>query len=191
MAAGETSRRMWLLVEDDISIRMMLSTVFIAWGRTPLVFEDGHQAMAWLDRVETGTAEFPLPELALLDIRMPGPQGTEIAQRLRSLPVTANIAIVMMTAYRLDPDERAKIDGVARPEKLVSKPLPAPNELRSLLEAALEVSQHRAPVKKRGKKQKEPTELSGKHQPARNTETLRESTQSREPSMNGTVMQKS
>ncbi len=123
------------MVEDDESIRMMLSVVMtMMWDDlTPVSFENGYKAWDWLDRIESG-ATSEVPELALLDIRMPGPQGHEIAQRLRSMAPTSKIVIVIMTAYRFDAEEQALIEDMAKPDLFIRKPLPSPDELKVLLD---------------------------------------------------------
>lgn len=136
MVNQEASNKVWLVVEDEPSIRLVVSTLIKMWGHTPLVFEDGHQAYSWLDKVQAGTYDKPLPELALLDIRMPGPQGYEIGERLRSIGVTANIPIVMMTAWRLSPEETEKVDR-AKPDKKIDKPLPMPDDFKKVLDKVL------------------------------------------------------
>ncbi|MBN1431028.1 MAG: response regulator [Anaerolineae bacterium] len=135
---SKPNKRVWMVVEDEPSLRMMLSTAMMfIWGVEPLAFADGHNAMAWLDKVETRQSDMPLPELALLDIRMPGPQGHEIAERLRKVPATQNMAIVMMTAYRLDPTERETVIRMAKPQAMLSKPLLNLNDLKQALDAAI------------------------------------------------------
>ena len=131
--------RTWMLVEDDIALRTMLVTMItVMWDNLDvLAFKDGYEAMHWLDRVETEKAATSLPELALLDIRMPGPQGHEIAERLRNLVQTANMTIVMMTAFRFDPVERALIEKMAQPNLFINKPLPGPHEFKILLDKTL------------------------------------------------------
>lgn len=125
----------WLIVEDDLNIRMMLSAMLTLWDVTPLAFRNGHEAMGWLDQVEAGAVEKDqIPQLALLDIRLPGPQGYDIAYRLRNLPQTAEIPIAMMTAYRLTQEERDYIETKAYPELFIPKPLPAPDDLRLILQ---------------------------------------------------------
>ena len=138
MTKSIVEQKTWLLVEDDQSIRTMISAMIGFWNRIPLAFGDGNQAMAWLDEVEKGSEKGPLPELALLDIRMPGPQGDEIAQRLRSLSRTASTPIVLMTAFRFDPDETKRIHEIAHPDAFIAKPLPSPDEFRKMLEDLLE-----------------------------------------------------
>lgn len=137
----QATEKTWLIVEDDTDHRIMMSAITAYCKRTPLAFKDGYQAMAWLDEVAAGTATDPLPELALLDIRMPGPQGPEIAQRMRNLPSTVHIPIIMMTAFRFDTAEADKIERLARPNKLMSKPLPGPDELKEVFESVIRTSQ--------------------------------------------------
>jgi CheY-like chemotaxis protein len=75
----------WLVVEDEDDIRNIVKVMFQVWGHTPLELRDGHEAWHWLDAVEAGTYSGELPELALMDIRMPGHKGHEIARRIRGL----------------------------------------------------------------------------------------------------------
>lgn len=134
MAEQHSTGPVWMAVEDDATLRTMLTAMMTVWDITPLIFADGYAAMKWLDQVEADRFKDPLPQLALLDIRVPGPQGHEIAERLRFLPKTKNIAIVIMTAYHFDPNERAMIDAMAQPDLFIRKPLPRPDELRAMLE---------------------------------------------------------
>ncbi len=82
--------------------------------------------------VETQPAP-ELPELVLMDIRMPGKKGNEVAQRMRSLPQFAHTPIVLMTAYSLSESERKAMmtsDGV---DHILNKPLPDFEQLRTIL----------------------------------------------------------
>src|SRR5574341_217695 len=134
----------WLLVEDDPSLRAMLSAMLTIWDYEPLAFSDGHEAMKWLDDVEAGRSPDPLPELALLDIRMPGPQGHEIGHRLRQMRQTANIPIVVMTAFRMDASEMEEITRLAQPDRMITKPLPAPDQFKAMLDEVLASRGHGA-----------------------------------------------
>ncbi len=123
---------MWLIAEDDTDIRNLMETLFRAWGYDTLVFDSGSQVWDWLDAVETGAYADPLPEFALMDIRMPGKKGTELAERMRSIAATAAIPIVLMTAFALSSDEKDNIlkHGV---DKIVNKPLPDFDKLYQIL----------------------------------------------------------
>lgn len=130
-------KQTWLVVEDDPIIRSILTALITLWGVEGKVFKDGHEATRWLDQVENGSESSHLPDIALLDIRMPGPQGHEIGKRMRSLPATRHIPIVIMTAYQLTREERNTIVEMVHPEHIIGKPLPAPDDLRNLLQSTI------------------------------------------------------
>jgi CheY-like chemotaxis protein len=108
--------------------------LFMAWGHNAIEFRDGKQTFAWLDAIESGAHAGDLPELALLDIRMPGPRGNEIARRMRSIEHFRKIPIVLMTAFSLSASERQAMldrDGV---DTIINKPLPDLMELKAMLD---------------------------------------------------------
>ncbi|NWF68411.1 MAG: response regulator [Chloroflexi bacterium] len=123
----------WLIAEDEADIRNLVSMMCRAWGHTPLAFESGQKAWDFLDTVEAGTYSGPLPEFALMDIRMPGKKGNEVANRIRRVQALAHIPVVLMTAFTLTDDERAAMmrsDGV---DQIISKPLPDFEKLHGIL----------------------------------------------------------
>jgi DNA-binding response OmpR family regulator len=128
----------WLVVEDEEDIRNIVKVMFTAWGHTSIDFRDGNQTYVWLDKVEAGTYQGELPELALLDIKMPGPRGNEIARRMRTLDPFKTIPIVLMTAFTLEDQERQSMvrdDGI---DFIIKKPLPDFFELKKQLEEIFE-----------------------------------------------------
>jgi CheY-like chemotaxis protein len=127
-----------MVVEDDPIIRSILSALITLWDVEALTLEDGDQAWAWLDEVESGRYDKPLPDIALLDIRMPGYPGHEIGRRMRAIPATAGIPLIIMTAFVLSDADKAMIQEAARPEHLIIKPLPPPDDLRALIEETIE-----------------------------------------------------
>lgn len=124
----------WLVVEDEENIRNIVKVMFEAWGHKPLEFRDGNQAYGWLDTVEAGTYSGDLPELALMDIRMPGPRGHEIAKRIRNVEPIRNIPIVLMTAFSLSESERNAMLKECGVDHIINKPLPDFFELKQLLD---------------------------------------------------------
>ncbi|NDJ77148.1 MAG: response regulator [Chloroflexi bacterium] len=124
----------WLVVEDEDDIRNIVKVMFGAWGHTAIEFRNGNEAFEWLDKVEAGTFSGELPELALMDIRMPGPRGNEIARRMRSLSQFEHTPILLMTAFSLTEGERKAMfddDGV---DFIIHKPLPDFFELKKKLD---------------------------------------------------------
>lgn len=123
----------WLLVEDDPDIRNFVQMVITVWGEKPLPFPDGRAAWAWLDSVENGSYQGELPELALMDIRMPGYTGDEIAARIRQTESLKDIPIILMTAFTLSESEVAEMQKRAGFDHLINKPLPELDRLQQLL----------------------------------------------------------
>ena len=124
----------WLVIEDEEDIRNIIKVMFGVWGHATLDFRDGNQAFEWLDKIEAGAYNGDLPDLALMDIRMPGHFGNEIARRMRALPPFTRIPIVLMTAYSLNDSDRQKMmldDGV---DHIIGKPLPDFFELKRMLD---------------------------------------------------------
>ena len=51
-----------------------------------------------------------LPDVALVDIGLPGIDGYEVARRLRADPATARIRLIALTGYGLAEDQRRVLD---------------------------------------------------------------------------------
>ncbi len=126
--------RTWMVVEDEPDIYDVLLAMFELWGIEGVAFVDGAEAIAWIDAVDQGRVHGELPELAILDIRLPEASGPEVGSRLRKSPILRNVAIVLITAYRLSPDEEREAITQAQADKLMYKPLPAMPELRKILD---------------------------------------------------------
>ncbi|MDX2141134.1 MAG: response regulator [Chloroflexota bacterium] len=125
----------WMVVEDEPDIYELLLAMFEMWGIEGVAFVDGEEAVSWLSDVESGRVKTELPELALLDIRLPGAlQGHHVGERLRQSKAMGDIAIVLTTAYHLTPEEEARVKEIAGADELVYKPLPKFNDLKQLLE---------------------------------------------------------
>ncbi|MDL1899226.1 response regulator [Anaerolineae bacterium CFX9] len=123
----------WLIAEDELDIRVLISTMFQVWGKNAVVYENGQKVWEWLDTIESGGTVGDLPELILMDIRMPGKKGNEIANRMRKLKTFDHTPIVLMTAFALSESEKQEImtnDGV---DHIIYKPLPDFDQLRVIL----------------------------------------------------------
>lgn len=81
-----------LLVEDDPTDRKLFSAVLQAGGHH--IFEKGsaEQAVREIQRHQ--------PEVILLDLKLPGMDGLELARRLKADPATCHIPIIAITAAR-------------------------------------------------------------------------------------------
>lgn len=94
---GESMAPKWnvLYVEDDPDIRLI--------GHIALSDIGGFNVRACRDGYEALLAiEHFVPDMMVLDIRMPGMTGIELATRLRGMPALMQVPLVFMTA-ELDP----------------------------------------------------------------------------------------
>ena len=124
----------WLIVEDEADIRMLVATMAKAWGHTPMEFESGQRAWDFLDSVDAGNHSGPLPEFALMDIRMPGYRGDQVAKRIRETNAVKDIPIVLMTAFVLSQEEMQNMKSESGVDHIINKPLPDFLKLKQILE---------------------------------------------------------
>lgn len=122
-----------IFVEDNPDIYDTLLAVLDIWNIDPIAFTNGTDAIKWIDDLDNDVTVVSVPPIALLDIRLPGASGPEIGARMRQSPLLSNIAIVLMTAYALSPQEERDIMATSQADLLLFKPLPAPQELRKIL----------------------------------------------------------
>jgi len=91
-----------LLAEDEEDYVLLIKKAFAEAGiRNPLhVVSTGQEAMAYLKGEGKYAArdEYPLPDLLLLDIKLPGYTGLEIIGWVRSQPGLAGLRVVILTS---------------------------------------------------------------------------------------------
>ena len=81
----------WIVVEDEPDIYEVLLAMFGIWGIEGVAFVDGEEAVSWIEDVDDKRFQGELPELALLDIRLPGEiNGPAVGERLRKSWTTSN-----------------------------------------------------------------------------------------------------
>lgn len=124
----------WMVVEDEPDLYDMVLAMYATIGVDGASFQTGEEAIEWIDEVDSGMYAGELPELALLDIRLPGDvDGAMVGARMRESPTLRHTRIVLMTAYKLSPREEQEIIHQAGSDLLLYKPLPKLNELQGLL----------------------------------------------------------
>ena len=123
----------WLIAEDEVDILNLLTMVVQAWGHQPLPFESGQKVWDWLDKIEAGAFTGQMPDFALMDIRMPGKKGNEVAHRMRTIPAFQQMPLALMTAYTLSESEQKQIQTSDGVDVIISKPLPTFEELHTTL----------------------------------------------------------
>jgi CheY-like chemotaxis protein len=144
----------WLLVEDEVDIRNVVKVMFQVWGHQAIEFSNGNDAFDYLEDVDAGDVDAAdLPELALMDIRMPGPNGNEIARRIRQSPVIGKIPIILMTAFQLSEAQQNDFHNRDGVDRIIFKPLPDFDKFHSII---LEV------IEKRKQQNSQPAEAEDK-----------------------------
>ena len=128
----------WLVAEDEAEIRNLVTTMIHVWGHETIAFENGQKVWDWLDVLENGDQLAAAPDLILMDIRMPGKKGNEIAKRMRTLPQLENTPIALMTAFSLSDHELQEMITTAGVDTVIGKPLPDFDHLRKTLYKLIE-----------------------------------------------------
>ncbi|RYE80310.1 MAG: response regulator [Oxalobacteraceae bacterium] len=113
-----------LLIEDNDDGREMMATMLESFGYPVFQARDGLEGVR--------IAADKLPDVALVDIGLPGIDGYEVARRLRAEPQTREIRLIALTGYGLAEDQQRVLD--AGFDLHLVKPV----ELEALLEQLVE-----------------------------------------------------
>lgn len=124
--AVEMNKKMILIVEDEEDIQHLVGFNLIKAGFQVEYADSGEQA---LDKINK-----QYPDLILLDIMLPGMDGIEVCQVLRSENLTADIPIIMLTAKGEETDITGAFELGA--DDYVTKPF-SPKVLVSRIKAVL------------------------------------------------------
>lgn len=111
MVDSRTHRRI-LVVDDDPETGRLVSRWFAGQPFEVIEARDGNEGLR--------LARSELPDLILLDIKMPGRDGLSVANQLKQDPATLGIPVVLLTACR-DVDSKVKAFN-AGAEDYVEKP---------------------------------------------------------------------
>lgn len=102
-----------LIVDDEFDIRLSLSTILEAHGYTTTTVGCAKEALDVVDH--------ELPDLVLLDIRLPDQNGFDVCHQWRDQPQTALLPVILVTA--LNPHQE-KVKGIeAGADDFLSKPI--------------------------------------------------------------------
>jgi adenylate cyclase len=102
-----------LVVDDDPDMAGFLARLLTKQGLQADIASDGHVALAMI-------AASP-PDMVLLDVQMPGPDGFEICRRLKGNDATALLPVVLVTALE---DQDSRVRGIeAGADDFLSKPV--------------------------------------------------------------------
>ncbi|MEV6300726.1 response regulator [Actinoplanes sp. NPDC051861] len=115
-----------LVADDDADIRDLVAFKLEQAGLEVITVGDGQAA------VESARAN--RPDLAVLDVSMPGLSGIDVCRALRADPATAGMLIIMLTARVQEQDVEGGFSAGA--DDYVTKPF-SPRELVSRIQALL------------------------------------------------------
>src|SRR6185503_13352653 len=119
-------------IVDDVPANLRLATrVLSKDGHRVTTAGSGHEALAAVARNH--------PDLILLDVVIPGPNGFEVCRQLKSDPATRLIPIILITAMQETADRIRGIEAGA--DDFISKPFNSP-ELRARVRSLIRLKRY-------------------------------------------------
>jgi len=115
-----------LVADDDVDIRELVEFKLSTMGHDIVAVGDGAAA------VEACRAQ--KPDLAVLDVMMPGVSGLDAIREIRADPALADLPVILLTARAQESDVETGFDSGA--DDYITKPF-SPRELASRVEALL------------------------------------------------------
>ena len=115
-----------LIADDQPSLRMLVSATLAAEDLEVVEAADGDEAWRMMRACQ--------PELALLDVQMPGRDGLELSRAIRADKELAGTHIILLTSKALAADVEAGL--AAGANRYMTKPF-SPLELLEEVQAAL------------------------------------------------------
>lgn len=98
MASDSRTSRRVLVVDDNVDGAESLAMLLEMYGHEAATAHDGLAALE--------TASSFRPDVAFLDIGLPGIDGYELARRLRGQPAQAKLVLVALTGWGSEEDKR-------------------------------------------------------------------------------------
>jgi len=120
-----TAKLLVLIADDDPDIRMLVRLRLERSGYAVIAANDGLDALALAGECN--------PDLAILDVSMPGLTGVEVTRALRERQAT--LPVILLTAHVQDADVAE--GAIAGADAYVTKPF-SPQELESRVRALTE-----------------------------------------------------
>jgi CheY-like chemotaxis protein len=125
----------WFIVEDEPDLYDTLRAMSDLLGQGGVAFVTGEEACEWIDEYDENPGIGPKPELALLDIRLPEEiSGIDVGAHIRQSKELNDIAIILITAYRMNKKEEQQAIKDSGADLLVYKPLPLLSDFARMLE---------------------------------------------------------
>ncbi|RLC69219.1 MAG: DNA-binding response regulator, partial [Chloroflexi bacterium] len=124
-----------LIIDDDPSVLKLLDFAMSKAGFRVVLAGDGEEGLE--------KAQANPPDLAIVDVMMPGLDGYEVCRRLRADPRTAGMAIIVLTARAQAVDRKVALEAGA--DEYLVKPI-MPDELIRLAREVLARPRAAAPL---------------------------------------------
>ena len=83
------------MVDDDTDTLALTKAILSARGFEVLLADCAEQAYAQIDK---------RPDVVLLDVMMPGTSGLDVLAKIRGVPTTAGLPVILLTARQQDRD---------------------------------------------------------------------------------------
>ena len=115
-----------LLIDDDFNLLQMVKLMLERVGHTVEIAKEGEKGIALAAQTR--------PDLAIIDVMMPGLSGYDVVRRLRQDPLTASIPIIILTARSQPMDKEMALEAGAN--AFLSKPVTA-QELTERVDAVI------------------------------------------------------
>ena len=115
-----------LVADDDVDIRELVEFKLSTMGHDIVAVGDGAAA------IDACLAE--KPDLAVLDVMMPGVSGLDAIRAIRAEPALADLPVILLTARAQESDVETGFDSGA--DDYITKPF-SPRELASRVQALL------------------------------------------------------
>lgn len=119
-----------LVADDDVDIRELVEFKLSTLGHDIMAVSDGQAAIE--------ACQARRPDLAVLDVMMPGVSGLDAIRAIRADPGLADLPVILLTARAQESDVETGFDSGA--DDYITKPF-SPRELASRVEALLSRSQ--------------------------------------------------
>lgn len=103
-----------LIVDDEQDALFVLEKELVAKGYSVITTDNGDDALS--------LARLQLPDVIILDVMMPGMDGTEVDAQLHEDPLTRDIPVIFLTCLFQEPQGKEQGHVVEDGKVLVSKP---------------------------------------------------------------------
>ena len=115
-----------LVADDDVDIRELVEFKLSTLGHDVVAVADGQAAI--------DACQAQRPDLAVLDVMMPGVSGLDAVRVIRADPALAGLPVILLTARAQESDVETGFDTGA--DDYITKPF-SPRELASRVQALL------------------------------------------------------